>query len=128
MAQKVTPTTGGQEFMAAMDDEANLIERFFEKVSKLRRGILIQYFPRTGQYSGTPLEHQLPRTDVQMIHNGGAWVSFSLAGVIYRTETIACYKAFIAWIKELLDDTKQAAAWASGILHAPVGIRFYTPR
>lgn len=126
MAQKVTPKTGDQESVAVVGDEANLIERFFEKIKELRRGIEVWYFPR-GQFSGNPIQRQLPTSEPQNIHNGGAWVSFSLAGVVYRTETIECCKAFIAWIRELLDDAKQASAWASGILRAPAGVRFYTP-
>lgn len=127
MAKKVTPITGGNlAYQQMMKEEAGLIERFFKQLQELRKSIVIKYRPPTGQFSGRADDYHLPTKEPEVIYHNGAWTGFTLNGVFYRTESIKCRNAFIAWIKELLTDAKKLL-WNAATFEPPKGVFFYSP-
>ncbi len=127
MADKVTLKNGDdQAYRVQMEQEANLIKRFFAKLAELKKSIVIKYYP-SGQFSGNAGDHHLPANVPEKVYANSAWVGFTFRGIFYRTETIKCRKAFMAWLAELLDDTKECL-WQIGTFEPPKGVRFYSPQ
>ncbi len=127
MANKVTPLNGDNlAWQVEATEVESLIQRFFEKLVKMGKSVIIKYFPR-GQFSCEAGTRHLPASLPENVHANSAWVGFTLGGVFYRTESIACRKTFVAWLKEILDDTKDFL-WQIITFGPPKNVFFYTPK
>ena len=122
----VLPSTDDKKYLKNMEEDANLLHQFFERIKSLNKLVSVQYKPVTGQYSGNFTPINLPTEIPDQLCVNGAWVGFVSHGVLYRTETIECRKTFMSWVKEMMKKGIEEF-WKLFPVSCPENARFYSP-
>ncbi len=105
--------------------EEQLLKKFFKMLAASKKMFIIQNRSHTGQYSGNEIDHLLPNKP-EKVYANGAWIGFKFGKIFYRTDLIAHKTAFILWLKENLNATKNFFLEMSEPLKCPKHIHFFS--